>query len=238
MHTHEPTANGHGATGASAGKCPFHGGAPAVGLADTLKARTQDAHTRAERHPLQARLVKGEATREQYGAWLGQMHHVWRAVDAGVAALAKRDPRAGAMLKPYHAHAARLAADLAFLGQCQGCHAPTPATARFVEFVQRAAASRGPDILGVWYVLEGSANGGRYIAKGLSRGLGIAGPEGLTSLDPHGERQREYWQTWRAALDAQRFTDAERDAIVAAAAGTFDGVYDVMEGLESVGAKG
>lgn len=180
---------------------------------------------------MQARMVKGEVTREQYAAWLGQMLPVWRAVDAGLSALAVRDPRVAAMVKPYHAHAERVAADLKFLGQCGGCHAPLPATARFVELVNRAAASGGPELVGVWYVLEGSANGGRFIAKALSRGLGIAGPEGLTSFDPHGERQREYWQAWRAGLDAQTFTEAEREAIVIAASATFDAVCDVMEDM-------
>lgn len=219
-------------------RCPFarmFGGAahapPVPSLADTLKERTREAHARAEKHPVQARMVKGEVTRAEYAAWLGQMLPVWRAVDAGLSALAARDARIAAMVRPYHAHAERIAADLKFLGQCGGCHPPHTATARFVELVNRAAASGGPALVGVWYVLEGSANGGRFIAKALSRGLGIAGPEGLTSFDPHGERQRDYWQAWRAGLDGQRFDGAEREAIVAAAAATFHAVWEVMEEL-------
>lgn len=238
MHHPESHARTHGPTGKPAAKCPFARmlGSPAVSLADTLKERTKEAHARAERHPIQARMVKGEVTREQYAAWLGQMLPVWRAVDAGLAALAARDTRVAAMVKPYHAHAERVAADLKFLGQCGGCHSPLPATARFVELVNRAAASGGPGLVGVWYVLEGSANGGRFIAKALSRGLNIAGPEGLTSFDPHGERQREYWQAWRAGLDAQAFAEAERNAVVVAATATFDAVYDMMEDMASAGA--
>lgn len=237
MHTHESHAHGDTPSAKPAAKCPFARllGSPAVGLADTLKERTKDAHARAEKHPIQAKMVKGEVTREQYAAWLGQMLPVWRAVDAGLCGLAARDARVAAMVKPYHAHAERIAADLKFLGQCGGCHPALPATARFVELVKSTAASGGPGLVGVWYVLEGSANGGRYIAKALSRGLGIAGPEGLTSFDPHGERQREYWQAWRAGLDAQTFGDAEREAIAAAAGATFDAVYDVMEDMSGEG---
>lgn len=209
------------------------GANPAVNLADTLRERTKDAHARAEMHPIQLKMVKGEITREQYAAWLGQMLPVWRAVDAGLASLAARDPRVAAMVKPYHAHAERVAADLKFLGQCGGHHPVLPATARFVELVKSATASGGPALVGVWYVLEGSANGGRYIARALSRGLIIAGPEGLTSFDPHGERQREYWQAWRAGLDAHAFAEAEREAIIAAASATFDAVYDMMEGMSA-----
>lgn len=237
-HEHSPRPGVDAARSSSTPKCPFarlFGGRKpaeaAPSLADALKERTKEAHARAERHPMQARMVKGEVTREQYAAWLGQMLPVWRAVDAGLVALAARDARVAAMVMPYHAHAERIAADLKFVGQCGGCHPALPATARFVAMVNRAAASDGPELVGAWYVLEGSANGGRFIAKALSRGLGIAGPEGLTSFDPHGERQREYWQAWRVGLDGQVFAEAERNAIIAAASATFNAVYDVMEDM-------
>lgn len=213
-----------------AAKCPFgHGAAaPAVSLADALKERTKEAHARAEKHAVQAKMVKGEVSRQEYGDWLRQMLPLWRAIDAGLANLAARDARVAMMVKPYHAHAARVAADLKYLGQSE-TPSGLPATAKFVDLVNRAAAST--DLVGVWYVLEGSANGGCYIAKALSRGLGITGPEGLTSFDPHGELQRERWQAWRAALDAQVFSAAERDGIIAAASATFDGVTGVMEDM-------
>lgn len=237
-HEHAPHAVADASQSSSTPKCPFSrlfGGTKPVevvpSLADTLKERTREAHARAEKHPVQARMVKGEVSRAEYAAWLGQMLPVWRAVDAGLAALAARDARVAAMVKPYHAHADRVAADLKFLGQCGGCHPALAATTRFVALVERAASGDGPALVGVWYVLEGSANGGRFIAKALSRGLNIAGPEGLTSFDPHGERQREYWQAWRAGLDAQTFTGAEREAIVATAAATFDAIGEVMEDL-------
>lgn len=213
-------------------------GDPPSSLADVLKDRTREAHSRAERHPMQVSMVSGGSTREQYAGWLGQMLHIWRAVDAGLADVAAREPRLAAMLQPYHPHAERVAADLRFLAQESGRQVgphgndpALPATARFVHLVRQAASAPGMGLVGIWYVLEGSANGGRFIAKALSRGLGIEGPEGLTSFNPHGERQREYWQAWRAALDSQTFSATERATIVSAASATFDAIYDVMEDL-------
>ncbi len=229
----------HGLMGSSAGqpagqpegKCPFTGhGAEAVGLADTLKEQTKASHAKAERHGVQARLVKGEVSRGEFAAYLGQLLPVWKAVDAGLLAKAASDSRIAAMVKPYHAHSGRVAADLAFSGAAAG--PVLPATVRFVEMVKRETASGGPGLVGVWYVLEGSTNGGRYIAKALSRGLGIAGPEGLTSFDPHGEQQRERWQAWRAGLDAQQWSEPERTQIVNAATATFEAIYELMEGME------
>lgn len=240
---HAPRGGADASPSSSTPQCPFarrFGGtrpaAPTPSLADALKERTREAHARAEKHPVQARMVKGEVTRAQYAAWLGQMLPVWRAVDATLAALAARDARVGAMVKPYHAHADRVAADLTFLGASGAGHAPLAATSRFVAMVNGAASSGGPALVGVWYVLEGSSNGGRFIAKALSKALGINGPEGLTSFDPHGERQRERWQAWRADLDARVFEDHEREAILAAAVATFEAVWEVMEDMAGAAA--
>lgn len=205
-------------------------------LSETLRERTREAHTRAERHPQQARLVKGEATREQYAAWLGQMLPVWRALDRGLALRAAHDPRVGAMVREYHAHAHRIEADLRFLGTGADALEATPGTRRMVEVVTASAA--GPGIVGIWYVLEGSANGGKYIAKAVSRSLNIPGPEGLTGLDPHGEAQRERWQQWRADLDAQAWSEGERREIIEAANATFDGVYELLEDLDRATGNG
>ncbi|MDI1289992.1 MAG: biliverdin-producing heme oxygenase [bacterium] len=224
------------AEGKPVAKCPFAKMAavtPVPSLADALKERTKEAHARAEKHAIQSRMIKGEVSREQYAGWLGQMLHIWRVVDAGLAALSIRDARVAAMVKPYHAHAARVAADLAFLGHTESAHPPLPATARFVA--QLNESMPGVGIVGAWYVLEGSANGGRYIAKAISRGLGIAGPEGLMNFDPHGEAQRPRWMAWRADLDAQVFGAAEREAMIETASATFDAVYDVMEDMERAG---
>ncbi len=217
----------------STAKCPFAKipGPAAASLADILREQTKEAHSRAEKHPAQGRLVRGEATRDDYAAWLGQLLHVWKALDGGLASAAAIDPRIAGMLKPYHPHAARVAADLSFLG-FGGKSPALPGTAKFVSEIY-AAAGNGPALVGVWYVLEGSANGGRYIAKALSRSLNLTGPEGLTSLDPHGELQRERWQVWRADLDKQPWTAAERKEIVAAAGAAFDAIYGVLEDLNA-----
>ncbi len=203
-------------------------------LADALKARTAEAHTRAEKHPIQERMVKGLVTRGEYAAWLHRMLPIWEAVDASVGRLARSDARVAAIHQPYHPHAHRVADDLAFLGERPG--AAMGAAAGVAEHVERLTGGPTPvAVLGVWYVLEGSANGGRFIAKALSRALNIPGPAGLTSFDPHGEAQRERWQAWRAAVNAQRFTPAEREAIVAAAVWTFEAIYDVMEDMAGTG---
>jgi len=206
---------------------------PGRSLAGMLRETTREAHARAEKHPLHASMVAGHVTKGQYVAWIGQMHHVWQAVDAALAARCATDARFASMVKPYHAHADRIAADIEYLSPGRGCDAALPATGRFVEMVRQAAASLGPELIGIWYVLEGSTNGGRFIARSLSRALGIAGPDGLRSMDPHGEEQRERWRTWRADLDALSFTETQCATIAHAARWAFDAIYELLEDLGS-----
>ncbi len=214
MIEQEP-ATGLGLTGAS--------------LASELKERTRDAHTRAERHPIQGRMVRGTVSRAEYAAYLGQLLHLWNAIDDGVAKAAARDARVAAMVREYHPHAWRVRADLRFYGR-NGDMQAIAATAKMVEMIGKAAET--PGVVGAWYVLEGSANGGRYIAKALAGAFQLEGRDGLLTMDPHGEAQRERWQAWREALDAQAFSESERAGILAAANAAFDGMGEMMEGLE------
>ena len=209
-------------------ECPTAAGAPSLAL--TLRERTAEAHRHAESHPVQHRMVRGCVDRAGYARWLSQLLPVWQAIDAGLASLAARDPRVARVRQAYHTHAPRITADLAYLGAAPT--AAVPEALRLRDRIESLAAAGDAALLGAWYVLEGSANGGQYIAKALARSLGLSGPEGLTSLDPHGSAQRERWQAWRAAIDTQPWDDAERTRMVDEATATFGAISAVMDGME------
>lgn len=202
---------------------------PKPTLSSQLREATAEAHTVAERHPVQGRMARGAVSREDYANWLEQMYHVWSAVDASVAEAAARDERVRAMLQPYHTHAPRIIADLAFLGRIGAPASASPGTNQLVDFIRSLGSTAA--VVGPWYVLEGSNNGGRFLAKALSKALDIPGPDGLTSLDPHGEAQQPRWHGWRTALDAQQFSDAEQSAMINAAGRTFAGLTPVFDEL-------
>lgn len=206
------------------GVCPFKAVNATPSLADALKTRTQDAHTRAERHALQGAMVRGVIKPELYALWLVQMHEIWTALDAGLSRLARNDQRVASMLKPAHEHSPRVAADLTDLGTPRT--QPTQAAINFAKRIHDMAQANDVGVLGAWYVLEGSANGGRFIAKAMAKSFGPSFP--LRSLDPHGEAQRELWGQWRAGIDAAGFSMTEQDRIIAVASDTFDAITDVM----------
>ncbi|MDX2017592.1 MAG: biliverdin-producing heme oxygenase [Planctomycetota bacterium] len=231
----------HGASSAEAKpapKCPFarlFGSRGASSLADELKARTREAHDRAERHPVQARMVRGTLSPAEYAAWLVQMRAIWRELDPTLAGLARVDPRVAAVFRAYHPHAHRVDEDLEFLATTMGVSVPsiavTPAARALAGHIAHAAGdpSRRVGVLGVWYVLEGSANGGRFIAKALTTAFGWTDGAGVRSMDPHGDQQRLRWQQWRADIDAQAWSADERALILERANAMFEAVHEAME---------
>jgi heme oxygenase len=197
-------------------------------LADLLKSATSAQHLRTERHPFEVRMISGGMTAPQYAVYLRQMLPVQHALGAALQSRAA-DPAFATLIQPYHFHAERVKADLAALGEKSEGQL-LPATANFVALIARAAADVRPWLLGVWYVLEGSTNGGRFIARALAKvfGPGVA----ISSMDPHGELTTPRWHTWRAGLNALRLSEHDRQAIFDAAGQTFDAMYDMLEDIE------
>lgn len=200
------------------------------GLADALKAATDEHHRRAEGQPFQRSLARGAASPAAVAGWLGQMTLVHAALETGLMRLIAAQPRLQPLFQPHQSRIEDLNHDLIALNAPSSGIPATPATAAMVEAIASIAAREDAiALLGPLYVLEGSQNGSRYIARALLRAWGWNGGRGpgdrmLRSLDPYGESQREIWQTFRTALNDLEVTDAQREAIIAGARATFDGI--------------
>lgn len=69
------------------------------------------------------------------------------------------------------------------------------------------------------------------LARVAGRAYQLTSDAGMRYLDPHGDQQRPLWMQFKAAMDAADFTEAELDAMVAAAGRTFDFVSGVDDEL-------
>jgi heme oxygenase len=81
----------------------------------------------------------------------------------------------------------------------------------------------------MFYVLEGSTNGGIHIARALQRALPTAG---TSFLNPYGDTVRARWQTVRDALNTLPIDT--HDQIIAAATRTFDAITTLSEELAAL----
>lgn len=196
-----------------------------------LKSETQDLHDAAESHELQRKLMKGELSRELYAAHLGQLYLVHKALESAIRDAQTSVPALQTVVHDYQFQVPYLEEDLAFYGLSIDSLEPTPGTARLIEKIEQAAKSDPIALLGFQYVLEGSNNGSKYIAKAVSRAYQIESGPGLRYLDPYGDNQRAYWGAFIADMAKCSFSDAQSDALVDAAGDMFRGIAEIGDDL-------
>lgn len=189
-----------------------------MSIGDRLRTETRDLHDAAEQHPFQRALFKGTLPREQYVANLGQLYLVHRALEARIRERMSDTPALAGVVREYQFQEPYLAEDLSHFGVDPSSIQPVPATRALIETIERQGCESPVALLGHHYVLEGSNNGSRYIARNVSRAYGLPmGGSGLRYLDPYGEEQPAKWMEFKTDLLALSLTDREQDIVVGAA---------------------
>jgi len=202
-------------------------------ITDRLREDTKQLHTRAEKGPLQEALVKGELPREVYADMLEQMRLVHEALERELEVRRHEVPAIERVVRPEQYRLGHIDADLAFYGRSSEGIEPLPATAGLVERIERVSRERPLALLGLHYVLEGSNNGNRFIAKAVAGGYGLEGEEGLRTLRPHGDRQPEVWAAFKSQLLACELSEEEMETLVAAARDMFQAIIDIHDQLHA-----
>ena len=156
-------------------------------IMERLKEATSEQHRDAERRRLQKAMVSGRVPPEVYASWLEQMFLLHESLHEAIADRAAEYPVLAHIVRDEGRHAANLRADLALLGRSAEVATPLPSTERAIRAIDRTAASEPLALLGYNYVLEGSMNGNRYIARALQPNLPV---QAVSYLDPYGEDQR------------------------------------------------
>lgn len=203
-----------------------------AGVMNALRASTAPDHALAEGHPLQRSLAQGAVSPCVYAAYLGELCRVHQALEVALEALAASDARLRPVLTPVSRRSGDISRDLLYLGASPPTE-PMPATTALIAEITRAARSDPLSVLGMHYVLEGSKNGGRYIARSIRRGLSLPPNEGTWYLDPHGEDQRNRWLAFKSAMDAISLSDEEINAAVRGARAMFRSIAAISDELSS-----
>lgn len=200
-------------------------------LMGRLRLETEQMHHEAEQRPVEKALAAGTLPRETYHAWLAQRYHFHTYLEAALGTACQRDARLARLITPDQFQAANARADLDTFQVDLAAHPPLNCVAAARPTLDQWAATAPPRLLGVHYVLEGSKNGGRYLARSVQRAYGLTGPDGTRYLDPHGAQQRPLWQAFKNAVNAESFSADESDAIVAAAQQAYRWVSAIDDAL-------
>ncbi|MFG0241451.1 MAG: biliverdin-producing heme oxygenase [Phycisphaerales bacterium JB054] len=190
-----------------------------------LRERTGELHTQAERHPVQAALVRGQSGVGGYVSYLSQMWHIHAALENE---LGRR--LGSAVLGPVATSQFRAEAIVEDLATFDGAQVEPPVepVTRFVSAVQDLQDAA---LLGMHYVLEGSTNGGRFIAMAIRKGLGLEGERGTRYLDPYGEAQKATWGAFCAAMSELSLDAAERERVITGAERMFGLIIETFDAM-------
>ncbi len=194
-----------------------------------LKTATAAHHQATERHPLQQKLLTGQLPRTTYAAWLGQLLLSHRELEWHLARLRFPVGRIGDVVSDHQLHVPALERDLAFLGVDVEALAPLSATAALISDIDRTAVRARLALLGFQYVLEGSKNGGRHIAKRVRLAYRLPVDRGATYLDPYGTAQEARWREFKTSLRAAALAPQEMAVLAAAAREMFAHLAAIMD---------
>jgi heme oxygenase len=189
-----------------------------------LKTQTQPQHDEAEGHPLHAVLFGSRgasAARDAYAHLLAQHLLIQEHFELLLRRARWGAPAGPAVVRDHHFHLQRLRDDCAELGVTPQMLRPLPATKRFIDFIESAAQGTGTALLGVFYVFEGSTNGGTIIAMRVKELLGLERDSGTRFINPHGQQVRPRWAQWKQDVDALGLSEQECEEAVAGAREAF-----------------
>lgn len=195
-----------------------------MALSTLLKEATTEAHRRAESGDLQRRLVAGTISEGEFGEYLGQLWCIHRALEGHFES--HRDLAEAVGWSEAFCHSRRLEQDLTALGIAVEGIEPCDETVGLLNVMAARIADERVSLIGFFYVLEGSMNGNRFIAKALSRGP-LAGRCDLVYFDPYGDRQMAHWKAVKEALDSVPLTEAQQAIVLEAALAMFAAIGDL-----------
>lgn len=196
-----------------------------------LRDETTPHHKEAESHPLQRAMATGQLPSHAYAAYHAQLLLVHRELERALVEASRADHRLASVVRPELFMTGHIESDLTALGLDPMVIDTGAGAAQLTAEIRRASREAPSSLLGYWYVLEGSKNGGRFIARAVRRAQEPGGVVAVRSLDPHGEEQPRLWQEFKASVNAASFDPAEQDAIVRAAERMFAGIIAIADGI-------
>ncbi len=200
---------------------------------DALRESTKELHADTEGHQFQKQLGSGTVRKDLYVKYLGQLYLMHKHLADLLPHAAANDARIAAVLAPYHSDLSAVVGDLGYFDASTDSVVPLTATAALLDTMDELAKHSPVSLLGQLYVLEGSTNGAKFMAKTLRKGLNLPEERGAKYFDRYGDLQRERWTNFKATMNAQGFSQSEIDALVVEAKRMFQTFFEIGCELET-----
>jgi heme oxygenase len=189
--------------------------ASATTFHEELKLRTADAHDKLEALPVSKSIMSPDVSLQDYARYLTLMHPVVADAEQNVTKLLED------VLDDLDSRRklCSIEDDLRFLGIT-----PTPAD-RIFDVDDQAFA------LGVMYVVEGSALGGRFILKNLEKSLGLSAEAGASYFAGYGNVTGSMWKRFVEQMSEFEKRTGSGDTIIAGAVHAFSAIENRLSSI-------
>jgi len=214
--------------------CDMRASALELNVMDALRESTKDMHNDTEGHEFQRSLGGGTLDKERYVVYLEQLYLMHKHLAERLGQAAENNKAIDAVVQDYHHDHSAVLGDLKYFG-AEGSQAkPLAATTKICAQMDQYEDSTALGLLGHLYVLEGSTNGAKFMAKNIITGMGLPQDQGASYFDRYGDKQRERWTAFKERMNANNFSQADIDLIVAAGKEMFIAFFEIGDELSKV----
>lgn len=189
---------------------------------EKIKAGIWDIHegvTATQEKPAEnaESIMKGTLPKFKYIENVKQRYIIQREFEKVLAAEREKFPAiVGHVVTDEQFHAHKCAKDLEFFGVDPASVEALPQTKKMIDLFQECAAKNPKLILAIHYVIEGSNNGGVFIAKAVKGAFGFEDDNGVYHLRPYGNDIRKHWAAFSEKFNELEISDDEMKEMVIA----------------------
>lgn len=183
-----------------------------------IKSQTADSHKKLESLSVSASILSPDMKIEDYIHYLSLMHDVHKNTEEVVYPLLSQIiPDLDQRKKKY-----LIEEDLSFLN-----HNKTTSSTVFDKTEMSV-----PFALGVFYVIEGSSLGGRFILKNIVNNKQLSNDQGVSYFKGYGDKTGSFWKNFLNILAEYEQNNNGADSIIEGAVYAFDSIYNHFESIE------
>jgi heme oxygenase len=203
----------------------------ALNVMDALRESTKEMHNDTEGHEFQRSLGSGRLDKTRYVTYLEQLYLMHKHLAEKLGQCAKKSPQIDAVVQDYHHDHSAVLSDLKYFGTEGGQAKPLAATKKIAARMDEYAVSQPLKLLGLLYVLEGSTNGAKFMAKNIITGMGLPQDQGASYFDRYGDKQRQRWTSFKERMNANGFNQEQIAEIVEAGKEMFIVFFEIGDEL-------
>lgn len=183
-----------------------------------IKSHTADSHKKLESLSVSASILSPDMKIEDYIHYLSLMHDVHKNTEEVVYPLLSQIIPDLDQRKKKHL----IEEDLLFLN-----HNKTTSSTVFDKTEMSV-----PFALGVFYVIEGSSLGGRFILKNIVNNKQLSNDQGVSYFKGYGDKTGSFWKNFLNILAEYEQNNNGADSIIEGAVYAFDSIYNHFESIE------